>query len=330
MSRARSLFVMTTGRLSAQGQHDPRGCTGDCADGKHPHAGLILDTDGNLYGTTTDRGVAFRLNPDTQQFDVLHAIGETYAPLSFKGARFNGHAPLYGTIARGGEFGRGAVFALEPRDDGTWRKDILWNFCRRRHCRDGSHPFGGVYVADDGHLVGATQHGGGEVTNSGVIYELTHRQMTGILPLGFTGKFVTPLYVPRANGYFVPLRGGLIEYYGAGGGYTNWGGFSRGRDDLGGAVENPNNWDVVGTASRDASTAFDPEGGGTIWLFSRLAHGLYDVHWFCQEAACADGDRPAAPPVFGGDYDVYYGTTTKGGAHGQGVVYRYEYSSPPS
>ncbi|HWA92290.1 MAG TPA: choice-of-anchor tandem repeat GloVer-containing protein [Rhizomicrobium sp.] len=302
-------------------------CTGDCADGKNPHAGPILDTDGKLYGTTPRHGVAYRLDPGTGQFDILHAVGDSYAPLTFKGGRFDGHSTLYGTTAHGGERGKGSVFALKPHADGSWGKDTLWSFCSRRGCLDGAHPYGGVSVGDRG-LVGVTMRGGPD--NGGVGYVLSKGAMIDTLNLGRSAqpKFVTP-FLPRTQpGYMIPERFGLIEYYAPGGGYTNWGAYDDGRQALSGATGSTLNGDVLGAASRGGLTGVDPEGGGTIWAFNTLSHGVNDVHFFCHDAGCADGSRPmgAMTYAFG---DTYYGTTTQGGAHGAGVVFEFQWTSPP-
>ena len=52
--------------------------TFDFTDGSSPNGGLILDSEGNLYGTTqfggsSNRGVVFKLNPQGQQ-TVLYSF----------------------------------------------------------------------------------------------------------------------------------------------------------------------------------------------------------------------------------------------------------------
>jgi uncharacterized repeat protein (TIGR03803 family) len=109
----------------------------DCRDGHAPHAGVILDPQGNLLGTTwfgggndgdvngLGGGVVFRLSPDTGTYKVLHSFcslancadGEyPLAPLAMDAS-----GNLYGTASVGGSFGGGidggTIFklGLQPR-----------------------------------------------------------------------------------------------------------------------------------------------------------------------------------------------------------------------
>lgn len=323
-----------SGNLHQSTLHDF--CTGDCADGGRPYAGLILDTAGNLYGTTSKRGAAFRLNPQTQQFDVLHKIGPSFAPLSFAGTQFDGHSVLYGTVARGGEHDKGAVFELLPQDDGTWRKKLVYSFCAKRKCHDGSRPFGGVVVAERNRLVGVTERGGDQ--GAGVVYKIAHGQEEAAISFcsfcefGGSPHYVTPVLSHKHvdETFFITtghsISGGtLLEYHTVDSTLTFDGEFDRGSTPLAGGVEDPTNGNIVGTTSLGGSTDIDPDGGGTIFTFFVISHGLNDLHRFCQEANCADGDRPAATLVYDPTTDFFYGTTTKGGAHGAGVVYQFRF-----
>lgn len=99
---------------------------GGSRDGAVPHAGLLRDRAGNLYGTTEfggrhNDGTVFKLSPSGAQ-TILHA---------FKGGRHDGTAPaaglvadgagdLYGTTAAGGAHNDGIVFKIDcgiPSDD---------------------------------------------------------------------------------------------------------------------------------------------------------------------------------------------------------------------
>lgn len=102
------------------------GFTGTNGDGAHPEAGLVRDSAGNLYGTTTNGG-AFSFG---SVFKVDSAGHETVL-YSFTGTNGDGTAPLgglimdstgklYGTTSGGGQRsvacpnGCGTVFVLEP------------------------------------------------------------------------------------------------------------------------------------------------------------------------------------------------------------------------
>ncbi|HVV73960.1 MAG TPA: choice-of-anchor tandem repeat GloVer-containing protein, partial [Verrucomicrobiae bacterium] len=91
-------------------------------DGAYPGAGLVIGTDGALYGTadrgggTNDAGVVFRLNTDGSGYTVLYTFGSTPADGSHP------HAPLvlardgglFGTAPFGGDQNYGTLFRLAP------------------------------------------------------------------------------------------------------------------------------------------------------------------------------------------------------------------------
>jgi uncharacterized repeat protein (TIGR03803 family) len=88
-------------------------------EGALPWAGLILDADGNLYGTTLaggtfDNGTVFQLTP-TGTVTVLYSFtgGEDGAnPVT--SLRRDADGNLYGTTMLGGMYGAGVVFKLAP------------------------------------------------------------------------------------------------------------------------------------------------------------------------------------------------------------------------
>jgi uncharacterized repeat protein (TIGR03803 family) len=93
---------------------------GTSGGGSRPLGGLIRDSAGNLYGTTSghtqsDGGTAFELAPGGS-VTVLHA----FTPLTGDGSSPQaGLVPdsagnLYGTTYLGGEWGKGTVFELTP------------------------------------------------------------------------------------------------------------------------------------------------------------------------------------------------------------------------
>jgi uncharacterized repeat protein (TIGR03803 family) len=139
------------------------------ADGASPYAGVILDSAGNLYGTTqlggaSGYGVVYKLNKAGKE-TVLH---------SFAGCPIDGEYPkagvirdpagnLYGTTYHGGTSpGSGVVFRL----DSTGTETVLFSF----NGGDGSEPKGGVIRNSAGNLYGTTSYGG--TSNPGVVFEI--------------------------------------------------------------------------------------------------------------------------------------------------------------
>ncbi len=97
--------------------------TGGSSDGANPWGTLIIDSSGNLYGTTLYGG----MSNDGTVFELLNSAGTyTYQSLnSFKGGTTDGANPygrlardgsgnLYGTTANGGASGKGTVFEYTP------------------------------------------------------------------------------------------------------------------------------------------------------------------------------------------------------------------------
>jgi uncharacterized repeat protein (TIGR03803 family) len=146
-------------------------------DGGIPDNGLILDSKGNLYGTTViggnaGGGTVFELTPNsngswTEQ--VLYSFntffgdgGEPYSNLIFDN---NGN--LYGTTAAGGANSGGTVFKLSPGANNTWTETVLYSF---GPLPDGGTPYAGVTLDASGNLYGTTADGG--LNHFGTVFEL--------------------------------------------------------------------------------------------------------------------------------------------------------------
>jgi uncharacterized repeat protein (TIGR03803 family) len=158
--------------------------TGD-TDGDVPVGGPVLDSSGNLYGTTTiggnlscsppnGCGVVFKID-SSGNFTVLY---------TFNGGSNDGEGPnstllldfagnLYGTTGYGGDLscdlneggGCGVVFKVDPSGEET----ILHAFAGGTG--DGADPTNGPLTSDGkGNLYGTTSFGG--VANGGVIFAL--------------------------------------------------------------------------------------------------------------------------------------------------------------
>jgi len=132
----------------------------DGASGEFPLAALIVDSSGNLYGTTSEGGA----HGGGTVFKVT-ASGEETVLHSFKGGKSDGKFPiaglvrdkagnLCGTTNLGGVAGYGTVFKVEENGDET----LLHSFGESE--KDGRYPSAGLVSDDKGNLYGTTQEGG--------------------------------------------------------------------------------------------------------------------------------------------------------------------------
>jgi uncharacterized repeat protein (TIGR03803 family) len=155
------------------------------SDGSQP-AGLIIDGNGNLYGTTSavpgNEGTVFELKPQAGGTWVEQTL------YSFKGGSdgqspnpaliFDGSGNLYGTAADGGACNAcGTVFELSPNGSGGWTKTTLYEF---QPSNDGSMPNGGLIFDASGDLYGTASGPQGTLCTGdqtpyscGIVFELT-------------------------------------------------------------------------------------------------------------------------------------------------------------
>ena len=138
------------------------------SDGAVPAAGLIADSSGNLYGTTSSggasgNGVVFKLSPDGTE-TVLHSFTGSDGSVPVAGLIADSSGNLYGTTSRGGASGNGVVFKLSP--EGT--ETVLHSFTGGS---DGANPQAGLIADSSGNLYGTTSGGG--ASGNGVVFKLS-------------------------------------------------------------------------------------------------------------------------------------------------------------
>jgi uncharacterized repeat protein (TIGR03803 family) len=137
-------------------------------DGATPFAGLILDSAGNLYGTTYDggssasRGIVFKLDP-SGTVTVLHtfkASGDGAHP--YAGLTRDSQGNLYGTTYFGGKSGFGTIFKI----DSTGKETVLHSFSGP----EGASPyFGSLVIDENSNIFGAASTGG--ASNVGTVFK---------------------------------------------------------------------------------------------------------------------------------------------------------------
>ena len=158
--------------------------TNDHSDGWIPQSNLIMDSQGNFYGTTFYGGAApqgggtvYRLSQSggVWQETVLYSFAcgsDGCSPYS--GMVFDAAGNLYGaTVGGGNRSGQGTVYKLMPSASG-WIETVIHRF---QGGPDGMYPYGSPIVDSAGNVYGTTFYGGEGVSNvcsdgCGIVYKL--------------------------------------------------------------------------------------------------------------------------------------------------------------
>ncbi|MBV8978587.1 MAG: hypothetical protein JO261_02545 [Alphaproteobacteria bacterium] len=166
-----------------------------CNDGSQPAGGMVVDKNGNIWGTTisgglNDSGVIFKLTPTVQgpwaeslpyQFCSVAGCADGMTPMNGLIADSNGD--LYGTTATGGlpykkcaATGCGVVFKITTGN----KESTIYSFCSQTDCTDGG-AVQGLSVDPNDNFYGVASVGGPK--NHGLVFKLTGTSLTDLLDL---------------------------------------------------------------------------------------------------------------------------------------------------
>jgi uncharacterized repeat protein (TIGR03803 family) len=294
---------------------------GGTTDGANPHAGLVLGTDGNFYGTTEDGGAhsdgtIFEVTPSGTE-TILYSFGsvtnDSIAPaadlIEVKGT-------FYGTaVDGGGGGGFGTVFSFTPGTGET----ILHSFANGS---DGGEPQAPLLLGSDGNLYGVTPTGGANA--DGTVFKITTS--------GTMTTFSTFFSLNGTDGS--GAAGGLIEdssgnFYGTA--------ESRGADE-GTVFKLTSSGTLSFATSATMTDGLIPAAGlilgsdgnyygtalgggsandGTVFMITPagVETAVYSF------AGGSDGANPGAKLLLASDGN-FYGTTESGGTSGSGTVFK--------
>ena len=290
-------------------------------DGANPYAGLVMDKNGNLYGTTAaggadSYGTVFELTATGTEKVLYSFAGPPDGANPYKALVLSKKSTLYGTTFNGGADGYGTVFSVTEKGV----EKVLYSFTGGA---DGARPSAGVILDKKGNLYG-TVTGGGDY-GGGTVYELNPSLGTLSVLYAFTGgadgyEPYTPLIFDKKGNLYGTTAGG-----GAGCGTVyellapSW------------TTENVlHTFDYSDGCYADSGVVFGKKNnlyGTTYWggasgqgvVYELTASGAFnDLHSF---AGGADGAQPLSALVV--DKQGYlYGTTTLGGSSGDGTVFK--------
>jgi len=262
---------------------------GGADDGANPHATLMMDGAGNLYGTTVSGGPAtacrggcgavFMLTPaggHWQETVLYRFTGGADGSIPYAGVSMDSAGNLYGATIGGGASNAGAVYKLTPGAAG-WAQTVLYSFGGRP---DGSAPYPTPILDAAGNLYGTTNTGGAH--GLGIVYMLAPQAD------GSYAEHVLHTFAGAADGAN-PLAGPTFGPHGTLFGTTTLGG------------------------TANCGTAFDlvPNGAGG-WT-ERILHTFLGV-------TAQDGENPNGL-TFGADGSLY-GTSTGGGTDNPGTIFK--------
>jgi uncharacterized repeat protein (TIGR03803 family) len=297
------------------------------SDGAQPN-GVIRDSKGDLYGTTSDggasgAGVVFKVDAAGHETVLYTFTGGNDGGSPYAGVIPDSRGNLYGTTAFGGVQARGVVFKVEP----TGRETVLHTFTRGT---DGTQPYtAGVIFDPAGNLYGTTSFGG--VGGAGTVYKLDTRDVLTVL-YGFSGA---------AKGQY-PYNGRVIlgsdghlygtTFYGGDRGYGVVYQLHGDRDErvlytfnllTANGFGQPGGDLICDSAGNIYGTTFGgplnaaAQSSGVVYKLDVAGHAAI-LHNF---TGGADGASPYGGVILDGTGNVY-GTASGGGASNNGVVFK--------
>jgi uncharacterized repeat protein (TIGR03803 family) len=320
VSQAQKLSVLHSFR--SEFEHPP--------DGANPWPGVILDSKGNLYGTTFaggvyGRGTVFEISKtgrETVLYNFCSAPNCTDGAVPVAPLVRDKRGNLYGTTRAGGTGcgaygGCGTVFKLDARG----RETVVYGFSGSP---DGEGPYSGLVGDGTGNFYGTTVAGG--EFGGGTIFEVSKTGIETVL-YSLDGKAEMPFkgLVRNATGslYGTSPDGfgfGVVFKLDANGAYAELYDFSGGAD--GGKPLASLVLDSVGSlygTTQEGGIAGSCGGVGCGLVFKLDMSGKETVLY--SFTGGADGSVPVARVLRDGAGNLY-GTTEYGGRFGYGTVFK--------
>lgn len=316
-------------------------------DGANPFASLVMDSSGNLYGTTVfgglyQEGTVFELvnSSGTYTEKVLYTFTTAGGAYPYGGLIIDGSGNLYGTTQSGGSAFYGTVFEL-VNSAGTYTEQVLYNFTKSGG--DGGYPSAGVIIDGSGNLYGTTQQGGAigvgtvfELVNSAgtyteqVLYSFTNSGGDGSYPYGgLLADSAGNLFGTTSTGG-AGFGGTVFELVNSSGTYSEkvlYGFLSSAGDGVQpgyGSLIMDSSGNLYGTTSNGGAL----KQGGTVFELVNSSGTYTESVLYSFGAGCNGGSLPFGGLVIDSSGNLY-GTTYNGGSNGTGTVFSLTHLSGP-
>ena len=305
-------------------------------EGQSPN-GLILASDGALYGTTAiggqkKAGTVYRIDPDGTTYAALHQFGATPGDGQNPQAELveGKDGRLYGTTFFGGSGDMGTVFGLNKDGSGF---QVLNNFTGFNG--DGGNPDTGLVQGSDGFLYGTTFFGGTDdlgtvfkVKTDGTGYAILH----SFSKIGSDGNNPDAALAQASDGalYGTTAAGGtaksgtIYKLNRDGSAYVVLHSFSNSNSD----GQKPLAPLLQGAGGTLYGTTYlgGSNGSGTLFQINQDGSGYQLVQSFDRSNGA--GQNPRGALALGGSGELY-GSTWAGGSQGFGIVFRLAPAAAP-
>lgn len=300
---------------------------GASTDGQMPYSGPVMDSAGNLYGTTAQgganhKGTVFKIDPSGRE-TILHSFSGADGQEPQAGLIVDSADSLYGTTATGGANNMGAVFKV----DASGHETVLHSFTGGTG--DGMQPAANLIMDSGRNLYGTTAFGG--TNNRGTVFKIDPSGRETVLhsfaALG-KGDGAYPL-----AGLTMDSAGDLYGVTGAGGAYLNGTVFKIDTSDhetvvyafATGADGRIPSTAAAGLVMDNAGNLYGAtiyggaNGKGTVFEIDVSGHETI-LHSFATPGT-GDGAYPRAGLMMDRAGDLY-GTTSTGDANNGGTVFK--------
>src|SRR5215475_12288748 len=312
---------------------------GGASDGEYTDTELVMDSTGNLYGSsvqggTFGGGTVFQITPAGVHTVLYNFTGGADGGEPYKGVTLDSHGNLYGTAVTGGgggcEGGCGVLYKL-TKTGSTWTQSVIHTFTGGT---DGSGPGSPVAIDKQGNIYGTTPTGG--ANGVGVVYQMKPNGSGWTFKVihAFTGG--TDGSGGSAGRFFIDTAGNLFNVCTTGG--------AQGFGVVYEISPNQGKWkfttlyafkDQPDGASPYGGVVFDKAGNLYGTTYYAGAHDLGTVYKLTRTGATwtesvlysFKGGMDGASPISSLVADTagnFYGTTSEGGATscGCGVIYK--------